>query len=38
VGWHVPAKAAKGNYSFCVVAVDRAGNKSAQSCAPVALK
>jgi hypothetical protein len=38
VGWHVPAKAAKGKYTFCVVAVDRAGNKSAPSCAPVALK
>lgn len=38
VGWHVPANAAKGNYWFCVVAVDRAGNKSAQSCAPLALK
>jgi hypothetical protein len=38
VGWHVPAKATKGNYRFCVVAVDRAGNKSAQSCAPLALK
>lgn len=38
VGWHVPAKAAKGNYWFCVTAVDRAGNKSAQSCAPLALK
>jgi hypothetical protein len=38
VGWHVPATAAKGNYSFCVTAIDRAGNKSAQSCAPVALK
>jgi len=38
VGWHVPAKAAKGTYSFCVRAVDRAGNKSAQSCAPLAVK
>jgi uncharacterized repeat protein (TIGR01451 family) len=38
VGWHVPANAAKGNYWFCVVATDRAGNKSAQSCAPLALK
>jgi len=38
VGWHVPAKAAKGSYRFCVVAVDHAGNKSAQSCAPLALK
>ncbi len=38
LAWHVPAKAAKGNYSFCVVAYDRAGNKSAQSCAPLALK
>jgi hypothetical protein len=38
VGWHVLAKAAKGNYWFCVVAVDRVGNKSAQSCAPLALR
>jgi hypothetical protein len=38
VGWHVPAKAAKGTYTFCVTAVDRAGNKSARSCAPVALR
>ncbi len=38
VGWHVPAHAAKGNYWFCVTAVDRAGNKSAQSCAPLALR
>ncbi|HEX4678939.1 MAG TPA: hypothetical protein VH210_07020 [Gaiellaceae bacterium] len=36
--WYVPTKAAKGHYSFCVVAYDRAGNKSAQSCAPLALK
>ncbi|MDX6425724.1 MAG: hypothetical protein QOD52_1129, partial [Gaiellaceae bacterium] len=38
VGWHVPVKFAKGSYSFCVVAYDRAGNRSAQSCAPLALK
>jgi hypothetical protein len=38
VGWHVPAKAPKGTYWFCVTAVDRAGNKSAQSCAPLSLK
>ena len=38
LGWKVPARAVKGNYSFCVVAVDRAGNKSAQTCAPLALK
>ena len=38
VGWRVPAKAAKGTYTFCVTAVDRAGNKSARSCAPVALR
>jgi uncharacterized repeat protein (TIGR01451 family) len=36
--WKVPANVAKGNYSFCVVAVDRAGNKSAQTCAPLALR
>jgi hypothetical protein len=38
VGWRVPAKAAKGMYTFCVTAVDRAGNKSARACAPVALR
>jgi uncharacterized repeat protein (TIGR01451 family) len=38
VGWHVPAKVQHGSYWFCVVAVDRAGNRSAQSCAPLALK
>jgi uncharacterized repeat protein (TIGR01451 family) len=37
-GWRVPAGAPKGNYSFCVVGVDSAGNKSAQSCAPLAVK
>ena len=38
VGWHVPANAAQGRYSFCVTALDRAGNKSASSCAPLALR
>ena len=38
LAWHVPAQAAKGNYRFCVVAYDRAGNRSAESCAPLALK
>jgi hypothetical protein len=38
VGWHVPANATKGSYWFCVTAVDRAGNKSAPSCAPLLLK
>ena len=37
-GWHVPGSPAKGTYSFCVVALDRAGNKSPQSCAPLARK
>jgi hypothetical protein len=37
-GWRVPAHAPKGNYSFCVVGVDSAGNRSAQSCAPLAVK
>jgi uncharacterized repeat protein (TIGR01451 family) len=37
-GWKVPVHAPKGNYSFCVVGVDSAGNKSAQSCAPLAIK
>jgi hypothetical protein len=37
-GWKVPAHAAQGKYSFCVVGVDSAGNKSAQSCAPLAVK
>jgi hypothetical protein len=38
VGWHVPAKAPMGGYSFCVVAVDRAGNASRASCSPLAVK
>jgi Domain of unknown function DUF11 len=38
VGWRVPVKAVKGSYWFCVAAFDRAGNKSAQSCAPLSLK
>jgi len=38
LGWHVPALAPKGTYKFCVVAVDRAGNHSRSSCAPLALK
>jgi hypothetical protein len=38
VGWHVPAKARKGRYSFCVVAVDRARHSSKQSCAPLTLR
>jgi hypothetical protein len=38
VGWHVPVKAAKGIYPFCVVAVDKAGNKSRASCAGVLVK
>jgi hypothetical protein len=38
LGWHVPASAPKGTYSFCVVAVDRAGNHSRSSCAALALK
>ncbi|MFL5955435.1 MAG: hypothetical protein ACJ76I_15145 [Gaiellaceae bacterium] len=36
--WRVPAKTAKGKYTFCVVALDRSGNKSAQSCAPLTVK
>ncbi|HEX7627154.1 MAG TPA: hypothetical protein VF379_08840, partial [Gaiellaceae bacterium] len=38
VGWHVPATAAKGTYTFCVVAVDHAGNHSHASCAALAVK
>ena len=38
VGWKVPKKAAKGVYSFCVVAVDRAGNKSRASCGRLTVK
>ena len=38
VGWHVPTKAATGTYSFCVVAVDKAGNKSRPSCAGLTVK
>ena len=35
--WKTPAKAA-GPLTFCVVATDRAGNKSAASCAPLSLR
>ena len=38
VGWHVPLKDAKGRYTFCVVATDRAGNHSRTSCALLAIK
>lgn len=38
VGWKVPKKAAKGVYSFCVVAIDRAGNKSRSSCGRLTVK
>jgi hypothetical protein len=38
VGWHVPTKATKGTYTFCVVAVDKAGNKSRASCAGLLVK
>jgi uncharacterized repeat protein (TIGR01451 family) len=38
VGWKIPKKAAKGKYSFCVVAVDRAGNKSRASCGALTIK
>jgi uncharacterized repeat protein (TIGR01451 family) len=38
VGWHVPAKATTGIYTFCVVAVDKAGNKSRASCAGLTVK
>ena len=35
VKWRVPAK--KASYRFCVVATDRGGNASGQSCAPIRL-
>ena len=37
IAWKAPA-ASRGGYEHCVVATDRAGNKSRQSCAKVALK
>jgi subtilisin family serine protease len=37
IGWKVPASA-KGAYQHCVQAFDRAGNKSAVSCARIRLK
>jgi hypothetical protein len=38
VAWHVPANAAKGNYTFCVVASDRSKHSSKQSCAPLTVR
>lgn len=38
VGWHVPKTLRKGEYSFCVVAVDKAGNRSHSTCAALAVK
>lgn len=38
VGWNVPASLPRGTYRFCVVAVDRAGNHSRSSCAPLTLE
>jgi uncharacterized repeat protein (TIGR01451 family) len=38
VGWKIPKKAAKGSYTFCVVAQDRAGNKSRPSCGTLTVK
>jgi hypothetical protein len=38
VAWHVPAKAAKGKYTFCVVASDRSRHSSKQSCAPLTVR
>jgi subtilisin family serine protease len=37
IAWKVPA-AATGTYRHCVRAVDRAGNKTAPSCAPIKVK
>jgi subtilisin family serine protease len=36
LAWHAPAPTG-GAFSFCVVLADRAGNQSAQSCAPISL-
>jgi len=38
VGWHIPSRAAKGRYTFCVVAVDRARHHSGTSCAALTVK
>lgn len=38
VAWHVPAKTAKGKYTFCVVASDRSRHSSKQSCAPLTVR
>jgi hypothetical protein len=38
VGWNVPRTAAKGSYVFCVTALDKASNRSAQSCAPLSVR
>lgn len=38
VGWHIPRRAIKGTYTFCVVAVDRALHASPSSCAALEVK
>jgi hypothetical protein len=36
--WHVPKRVPKGRLKFCVTAKDRAGNRSREDCARLALK
>jgi hypothetical protein len=36
--WSVPLRVSTGYYRFCVTAVDLAGNRSPQSCAPLTVK
>ena len=38
VGWRVPGTLIPGNYRFCVLATDKAGNASKTSCAKLVLK
>jgi uncharacterized repeat protein (TIGR01451 family) len=38
VGWHVAHKSPTGRYAFCVVAIDRAGNRSRSTCAALTVK
>ena len=38
VGWQVPRRAAKGTYTFCVVAYDHASNSSPSSCAALSVR
>ena len=38
IRWTVPKSLARGVLSFCVAAIDPAGNRSAESCAPITIR